>query len=64
MFLIRLVFLYVNRENRKKNPESTLTISHIASLTHSLPKTVRFSDVYRGYRKGALGTNELNLGRS
>ena len=26
------------------------------------PKTVRFSDIFRGYRKGALGTNGLTSG--
>ena len=47
----------------------TITVK-INGLTHSFPthpfytpwkylKTVRFSDVFRGYRKGALGTNEL-----
>ena len=30
-----------------------------APLKHH--KTVRFSDVFKGYRKDALGTNELNL---
>ena len=25
-------------------------------------ETIRFSDVFRGYRKGALGTNGLRLG--
>ena len=26
------------------------------------PKTLRFSDVFMGYRKGTLGTNGLNIG--
>ena len=34
---------------------------HPFSTTCKRQKTVRFSDVFRGYRKGALGTNRLSL---
>ena len=50
------------------NPHVSLNVAYV--LTHSLPmypfsnpwkhqKTARFSDIFRGERKGALGTNGL-----
>ena len=53
--------------------ESVLwTSALVTKLIHSFPmhpfsvpwkyqKTLRFSDVFRGQRKGALGTNGLNM---